>query len=89
MLRDLMRDVTAELEHIEAAVTESDRAAVAAAAHRIKNSAHMIGAHRLADAAAQLSSGGGGAVDEPTVAALRDQWSATRSDIEAEVAAHI
>jgi hypothetical protein len=101
MLRDLVTEVDAELERIDAAVGDSDQAELAAAAHRIKNSARMVGAHRLADAAGQLSppavAAGGGegaegpadsidAIDQGAVAAVREQWAATRSAIDAEVA---
>jgi hypothetical protein len=52
----------------------------------------MIGAHRLADVAARLSPGGGagdpnaGSIDQSAVAAIREQWTATRTAIAAEVA---
>ncbi|HEY2258169.1 MAG TPA: response regulator [Solirubrobacteraceae bacterium] len=92
MLGDLMAEVNAELARIDAAVVDSDQAELAAAAHRIKNSANMIGAHRLADVAARLSPGGGagdpnaGSIDQSAVAAIREQWTATRTAIAAEVA---
>ncbi len=54
MLRNLTAELDAELRDIDAAVSGADQAALASAAHRLKNSAQMIGAHRLADAAAQL-----------------------------------
>jgi CheY-like chemotaxis protein len=94
MLRALTAEVTTELERVDAALADADQAALASAAHRIKNSAHMIGARRLADAAAQLAPGAhadgpvAGSIDETAVAAMREQWSAVRSAIEVE-AAHV
>jgi CheY-like chemotaxis protein len=84
MLRDLVVDVDTELERVDAGASDSDQGAVASAAHRIKNSARMIGAHRLADAAASLGSADG-VIDATAVEALRREWRNTRTAIEAEV----
>jgi HPt (histidine-containing phosphotransfer) domain-containing protein len=54
VLHELTRDVVAQLECIAAAVSRQDRAAAAAAAHRIGNSARMLGAGELATDAARL-----------------------------------
>jgi two-component system, sensor histidine kinase and response regulator len=92
MLRNLAAEMTAELERIDTAVTDSDHVAVASAAHRMKNSAQMIGAHRLAEAAAQLMSEADAEepasdyIDEAAVAAVREQWTVTRTAIEGEAA---
>jgi HPt (histidine-containing phosphotransfer) domain-containing protein len=90
MLRDLKREVDRELTLIGSEFSERDRA-VLAAAHRIKNSASLIGAHRLADAAVQVErlagAGGGptGAADADPVSALREQWSETQRAIDSDL----
>jgi two-component system, sensor histidine kinase and response regulator len=92
MLRGLTADVSAEFERVTDAVTDSDQELLTSAAHRIKNSAHLIGAQRLADAAAQLEPGARaekastGSIDETAIASLREQWTATRAAIETELA---
>jgi CheY-like chemotaxis protein len=90
VLQNLTAEVNAELERIDAAVGDADQAELAAAGHRIKNSAHMVGARRLADAAARLSPGAAGGaadpIDEAAVAEVREQWAAARAAIDAEVA---
>jgi HPt (histidine-containing phosphotransfer) domain-containing protein len=91
MLRNLTAELDAELQDIDAAVSGADQAALASAAHRLKNSAQMIGAHRLADAAAQLvararvDQAAADSSDGMVVAALREEWTAARSALDAEV----
>jgi signal transduction histidine kinase/DNA-binding response OmpR family regulator len=92
MLRNLAAELSDELQDIDAALSGADPSALASAAHRLKNSAQMIGAHRLADAAAQLvararaDQAAADSIDGTEVAALREEWTATWSAIEAEVA---
>jgi two-component system sensor histidine kinase/response regulator len=93
MLHNLVAELDSELQDIDVAVGNADNSALASAAHRLKNSAQMVGAHQLADAAAHLTArartgqAGAGSIDGPAVAALRVQWSVTRSAIEAEAEA--
>ncbi|HUA48872.1 MAG TPA: response regulator [Solirubrobacteraceae bacterium] len=95
VLRDLKADVTAELERVGTAVTDSDPVVLASAAHRIKNSADMIGAHGLADAAtliesrARVEESSADSIDETAVAALRVQWTVVEAAIEAELAQQV
>jgi CheY-like chemotaxis protein len=90
MLRQLTGELTGELDRIDAALDDGDAAAVAVAAHRLKNSAQMIGGRRLADAAARVTSAAReaqaarGSVDRALVETLWGEWAATRSAIEAE-----
>jgi two-component system sensor histidine kinase/response regulator len=90
MLRDLTAEVSAEIDNLDAALHDADAEGLASAAHRIKNSAHMIGAVRLADAAAELGqrvrAGDSASGSSDGVAAVREQWTATRAAIDAEVA---
>jgi len=92
VLRDLQADVTAELERVDAAVNDSDQVVLASAAHRIKNSAEMIGAHGLAEAAAQVApraragNSAADSIDGTAVATLREQWVVVEAAIEAELA---
>jgi two-component system, sensor histidine kinase and response regulator len=92
MLRNIEEEVTADLERLDAALAQSDRVLLAAAAHRIKNSAQLIGAKALADAAAHLAVGADreedptGATDETAVEMIRVRWAATRTAIAAELA---
>jgi CheY-like chemotaxis protein len=91
MLANLTAEVTEELDRLNAAVSERDRA-VHAAAHRIKNSARMIGAAGLAEAASQLephfqpAGTGSPATGDEALQQLRERWEATRAEIEAELA---
>jgi two-component system, sensor histidine kinase and response regulator len=94
VLRDLKADVTTELERVNAAVTDSDPGVLASAAHRIKNSADMIGAHALADAATLIESRARvgestDSIDKTAVAALRAQWTVVDAAIEAELAQQV
>jgi HPt (histidine-containing phosphotransfer) domain-containing protein len=87
-LHDVAATITTELDNIRQAIVRNDRDALAAAAHRVKNSAGMIGASALADTAGELQSQaetGHQPVDETTVVALFGRWDATRPAIEAEL----
>lgn len=54
MLRKLSAEVGGEVERIRLAGAQADRGALADTAHRIQNSARLIGASALADAAARV-----------------------------------
>jgi CheY-like chemotaxis protein len=90
MLRQLGAELAAELERIDAALARDDVVAVSAAAHRLKNSAQMLGARRVADAATRVS---GAAEGDPAangsitaaVEALRTQWAGTRLALDSEL----
>jgi CheY-like chemotaxis protein len=90
MLRDLTDEVSGEIDNLDAALHDADADGLASAAHRIKNSAHMIGAEGLAAAAAGLvqrvRAGDSATGSSAGVAAVREQWTVTRAAIEAEVA---
>jgi signal transduction histidine kinase/DNA-binding response OmpR family regulator/HPt (histidine-containing phosphotransfer) domain-containing protein len=91
MLQGLTASIATELDQIDKAATQGDRATLAAAAHRLKNSAGMIGATRLADAAAQLD--GQTATnppspppyDETAIQELFTHWSETRAALDVEL----
>jgi response regulator RpfG family c-di-GMP phosphodiesterase len=92
VLRDIVAEIGTELDRIGTAVTQGDRVTLADAVHRLRNSAGMIGATALAEAAAQLESRtdtnhpGAQPRDETEVQALLDQWTVTRAAIEVELA---
>jgi signal transduction histidine kinase/DNA-binding response OmpR family regulator/HPt (histidine-containing phosphotransfer) domain-containing protein len=94
MLQDLAAAIASDVDQIDAAAAEGDRATLAAAAHRLKNSAGMIGATALAQAAARLDGHGknGHADVEPgesfPVQALFEQWKVTRAALEDELSIH-
>jgi two-component system, sensor histidine kinase and response regulator len=81
MLTDLAVAIASDLEQIESAASEGDVAALAAAAHRLKNSAGTIGATGLAEAAAHLDRH----ANNGAVQALFDEWEATRPAIDREL----
>jgi len=96
MLRGIDGELVAELGSLEAAIRDRERAAAGAAAHRIRNSAHVIGATALAAAAEPFelrvgeSLSGDGGVSAADVERLREQWRAARAAlaVELEDAAH-
>jgi HPt (histidine-containing phosphotransfer) domain-containing protein len=79
-----------DLDRIDAAMAGDDPGAVAAAAHRIRGSAAMLGATALIAAATELqgdgqrAAAGGEPVDPAAVAALRMHWSAVLEAINAQ-----
>jgi two-component system, sensor histidine kinase and response regulator len=91
MLQGVTASIATELDQIDKAATQGDRATLAAAAHRLKNSAGMIGATRLADAAAQLDGqaatnpSSATPYDETAVQALFAHWNETRAALEGEL----
>lgn len=92
MLEDLAAAIATDVEQIDKAADQGDRATVAAAAHRLKNSAGMIGATGLADAAAQLDGQQGTdptevkPSDQIAVQTLLEHWNLTRAAITDELA---
>jgi signal transduction histidine kinase/DNA-binding response OmpR family regulator len=92
MLEDLAGEIASELDDIRQAISGRDYAAVAAAAHRLKNSAGMIGATELTEAAARLQSladtdhPGTQPFDETVIQELVERWDLTRAAIELELA---
>jgi HPt (histidine-containing phosphotransfer) domain-containing protein len=94
LLQDVAGQIATDLEHITNALKTGDRATLVFSAHRLKNSAGMIGAKRLADAVGQFDAraDADGAdtqlPDETAIQALLDLWNLTRAEIELELAAH-
>jgi HPt (histidine-containing phosphotransfer) domain-containing protein len=92
MLRQLVGELSQELDRLQTAAAEGDGATVSAAAHRIKNSAQLVGAQRLADAASRAgdavreSQAASSSIGAAAVATLRGEWLITRSAIDAELA---
>jgi two-component system sensor histidine kinase/response regulator len=87
MLVALTTAVDDDLERLDVALHADDGAGVAAAAHSIRGSAQLIGAARLADAAADVEhSMQAHTPPETGIAALRDAWDQTRARIDAQIA---
>jgi signal transduction histidine kinase/DNA-binding response OmpR family regulator len=83
----LVTEVGDDLDRLDAALHADDGAGVAAAAHSIRGSAQLIGAARLADAAAEVEHAAkADGPSEPGIAALREAWDQTRAGIEAQIA---
>jgi two-component system, NarL family, sensor histidine kinase EvgS len=90
MLVRIANEVTNELARLDASLADGDYASGASAAHSIRGSAQMVGADRLADAAgaAELAMREGSASEQRIEAGfekLREAWTHTRREIEAEV----
>ena len=91
MLQELASTISHELDDVDQAAAQGDRAAVNAAAHRLKNSAGMIGATGLAQAAARLEVRA--AADQPDdrssvqldIRELRDHWAAAQIPLDLEL----
>jgi signal transduction histidine kinase/CheY-like chemotaxis protein len=82
----LQADVDDQLQRLAGALSDGNGDEVAHAAHRIKGSAHMVGARSLAEAAAQLQAA---AHDDPSRAVqaadqLRDQWKLVNAALDVE-----
>ncbi len=88
ILSKLVAEVNGEVEEIDLAGPQADPGGVAHTAHRIQNSARLIGARRLAEAAAQVearAARGRGAPRRPTDGERRRlarEWELTRAAIE-------
>jgi HPt (histidine-containing phosphotransfer) domain-containing protein len=92
MWRELVANVSGDLERVSAAEARGDAAAVAAAAHSIAGTAMMIGAKRLIGVVEELERRGreaaaGEPVDRDAIEALRRHWASTRAAIDAHIAA--
>jgi CheY-like chemotaxis protein len=91
LLRQTAVEIGAELDHFGTAVRQGDGAAVAEAAHRLKNSAGLIGATWLADAVepfesrAETDGADARRAGQAAVQALLEQWKVTRAAIEVEL----
>jgi HPt (histidine-containing phosphotransfer) domain-containing protein len=90
LVRDLEEEMSAQLDRLATALPKRDESVVADAAHRIKNSALVIGAGGLVDAARRLeglAAGGrtnGGRSQEAAARDLVKQWEAAHTAIRAE-----
>jgi CheY-like chemotaxis protein len=91
MLQELTSTISHELDDLDQAAAQGDRAAVHAATHRLKNSAGMIGATGLSQAAARLEFRA--AADQPDdrssaqldIRELRDHWAAVQTILDLEL----
>jgi CheY-like chemotaxis protein len=89
VLNELATTISSELERVNEAVV--DHVTLIAATHRLKNNAGMIGASKLADAAARLESQAAqarsshAAYDEAVVQTLFDHWDAARDALDREL----
>jgi CheY-like chemotaxis protein len=88
-IAQLQADVDDQLQRLAGALRDGKGEEVAQAAHRIKGSAHMVGARLLAEAAAELQAAAEGDPDRATQAAdqLRDQWKLVNAALDDERAA--
>jgi signal transduction histidine kinase/CheY-like chemotaxis protein/HPt (histidine-containing phosphotransfer) domain-containing protein len=87
MLVAVATGVGDDLGRLDAALHADDEVGVAAAAHSILGSAQLIGAARLAHAAAEVErSAQAHAPSETGIAALREAWDQARAGIDAQVA---
>jgi two-component system sensor histidine kinase/response regulator len=89
LLRDLDQEMNAQLNRLAAALPQGDESSVVDAAHRIKNSALLIGAPGLAAAAMRLeeladSGRPGNGSNDAAARDLLEQWKATHVAIRAE-----
>ncbi|MEA2158209.1 MAG: two-component system, sensor histidine kinase and response regulator, partial [Solirubrobacteraceae bacterium] len=90
LLRDLEEEMGVQLDRLASALPQDDESSVVDAAHRIKNSALVIGAGALADAATRLealadgSHANGGGSKETAARDLVKQWEAAHAAISAE-----
>jgi CheY-like chemotaxis protein/HPt (histidine-containing phosphotransfer) domain-containing protein len=91
IVRKLVTDLRQQIGRISTAIDAGDRVVVADAAHRVINSARMIGATELARAASRLEHlaadehADGDIPLQPAVNALSDRWRATATAVEAEL----
>jgi two-component system, sensor histidine kinase and response regulator len=91
MLRELVAEVSQEVAQLRDSAPEADRAAITAVAHRIQNSARLVGASRLAEAAAAVEAraerdhAASSYAAEAELLALSEQWELTEASIEREL----
>jgi two-component system, sensor histidine kinase and response regulator len=90
VVRELVADLREHIERITVATAVGDRTTVSDAAHRVKNSAQMLGAKDLAEAASRLEDlarhdhADARAPLRLGLDALSERWRATRAAVEAE-----
>jgi CheY-like chemotaxis protein/HPt (histidine-containing phosphotransfer) domain-containing protein len=88
VLRELEEDVAAQMQRIDSALRAGDGDEVADAAHRVLNSARMVGAANLVQAAAALEDTAYDREQAPReAAALREHWHAVADALASESAA--
>jgi signal transduction histidine kinase/DNA-binding response OmpR family regulator/HPt (histidine-containing phosphotransfer) domain-containing protein len=88
VLRELEEDVAAQMQRIDSALRAGDGDEVADAAHRVLNSARMVGAANLVQAAAALEDTAHDREQAPReAAALREHWHAVADALASESAA--
>jgi two-component system, sensor histidine kinase and response regulator len=88
MLVQLVTELGNDIGRLDASLQGGDSAGAVAAAHSIRGSAQLIGAGRLADAAADVEhSAKSERAPEPDVAELHEAWDAVRAGIEGQIAA--
>jgi CheY-like chemotaxis protein len=91
MLQTATAEITTEVDNLSTALIDRDPSTLAAAAHRLMNSAGMIGATALLDAAARLESAAHtereamDPRDESTIQSIRELWTVTRAAIDVEL----
>jgi CheY-like chemotaxis protein len=85
-IAQLQADVEAQLERVTTGLQEADGREVAEAAHRIKGSAHMVGAEALAAIAARLQAAAGQDAAGATLIAeeLREEWQIVSAALDLE-----
>jgi signal transduction histidine kinase/DNA-binding response OmpR family regulator/HPt (histidine-containing phosphotransfer) domain-containing protein len=89
MLVQLVAELGNDIGRLDASLRGGDSAGAVAAAHSIRGSAQLIGAGRLADAAADVEhSAKSERAPEPDVAELHEAWDAVRAGIEGQIAAN-
>ena len=84
VLAEIQEEVEQDLGELDVAIGERDQARVAAAAHRIRNTAQLLGAGGLAARAAELDNPPRDdrepvELDDGTLVRLREQWASTRA----------
>jgi two-component system sensor histidine kinase/response regulator len=88
MLLQLVTELGHDVGRLDASLEDGDGVGAAAAAHSIRGSAQLIGAGRLADAAADVEhTAKSGEAQGSDAADLHDAWHEVRAGIEAQIAA--
>jgi CheY-like chemotaxis protein/HPt (histidine-containing phosphotransfer) domain-containing protein len=88
MLVQLVTELGNDVGRLDSSLGGGDGTGAAAAAHSIRGSAQLIGAGRLADAAADVEhTAKSGEAQDSDTAELHDAWDEVRVGIEAEIAA--
>jgi HPt (histidine-containing phosphotransfer) domain-containing protein len=84
VLAEIQEEVEQDLGELDVAIGERDQARVAAVAHRIRNTAQLLGASGLAGRAAELDNPPREdrepvELDDGALIRLREQWASTRA----------